>query len=289
MRLRVFFSWVVITVLLTGFCSCSDDNDEGSFGIGKSEVFIMIGNKDNVFIYSYEGTYTVKSLDESIATGEIRKTDNEDGSTTLLSVSVTPVAKGKTTLVISNGVEEKNVDVTVVDPYMVFEVGQQTLSVIGETENKAIMEELKSSLLLTMGTVFMLVKDENNTMYLYENKEDVTINELSKSGSGATYKLKGTYELEKSKDKLYIILKSGDRSFRFEIGGNANGKYILNSFFNINGMKSKNSVPEYLAQVSFMENLTDEYNQKYEEALFSVTRDHVCTILNQRIFWLPFE
>lgn len=225
----------------------------------------MMGNKDNIFILPNEGNYVVKSLDEHIATGEIKQTDNGDGSISLLSVSVTPVSKGKTTFVISNGIEEKKVDVTVVDAYMVFDVGNQVFSSVGESDKSEVgMKELQKDPFLSMNNVFMLVKDEAHTMYLFESLDDVEIDETSRSTSQRTYKSKGSYEMVKSGDTYYMVLKSGDRFFRFEIGGNPTGQSILKSFFNLNGLKSESSVPEYLAQVTFTEDLTEEYNNKFQ-------------------------
>lgn len=279
MKAKVLLILIVTTAMLAVFGSCSDNDDESSFDIDRSEVFVMMGNKDNISILPFEGVYTVKSLDENIATGVIKKIDNKDGSTPRVSVSVTPVSKGKTTFIISNGFEEKNVAVVVVDPYIVFEVKKETLSAMVDADkSKAIMEELRSTHLLTMGNVFMLAKDKDNAMYLYEDEEDVV--------KGESYKLKGIYELVKE-DKLYIVLKSGNRSFRFEIDGNSVGKSILNNFFDLNSMKSTND--NFLAQVYFQEDLTDEYNRKYQGGVSYVARDYVCTMLNPRVFLLPFE
>lgn len=290
MKAKYLLDLMVMMVVLTGFCSCSDDDKDGTFYVGKSDVFMMMGNKDNIILLPNDGNFTVKSLDESIATGEIKKTDNGDGSIPLLSVSVSPVSKGKTTLVISNGIEEKHVNVTVVDAYMVFDVRNQIFtSMVDPDKEEAVMEELNKDLFLNMGNVFMLVKDEDHTMYLFESEDDVDIDESSKSASRVSYKLKGSYEMVKSGDKFYLVLKSGDRSTRFEIGGNSTGQSIIKSFFNLNSLKSENTVPEYLAQVTFMENLTDEYNTKFQGGISFVGRDYTCTILSQRMYKLPFE
>lgn len=290
MKAKYLLDLMVMMVVLTGFCSCSDDDKEGTFYVGKSDVFMMMGNKDNIILLPNDGNFTVKSLDESIATGEIKKTDNGDGSIPLLSVSVSPVSKGKTTLVISNGIEEKHVNVTVVDAYMVFDVRNQIFtSMVDPDKEEAVMEELNKDLFLNMGNVFMLVKDEDHTMYLFESEDDVDIDESSKSASRVSYKLKGSYEMVKSGDKFYLVLKSGDRSTRFEIGGNSTGQSIIKSFFNLNCLKSENTVPEYLAQVTFMENLTEEYNTKFQGGISFVGRDYTCTILSQRMYKLPFE
>lgn len=290
MKAKYLLDLMVMMVVLTGFCSCSDDDKEGTFYVGKSDVFMMMGNKDNIILLPNDGNFTVKSLDESIATGEIKKTDNGDGSIPLLSVSVSPVSKGKTTLVISNGIEEKHVNVTVVDAYMVFDVRNQIFtSMVDPDKEEAVMEELNKDHFLNMGNVFMLVKDEAHTMYLFESEDDVDIDESSKSASRVSYKLKGSYEMVKSGDKFYLVLKSGDRSTRFEIGGNSTGQSIIKSFFNLNSLKSENTVPEYLAQVTFMENLTEEYNTKFQGGISFVGRDYTCTILSQRMYKLPFE
>lgn len=290
MKAKYLLDLIVMMVLLTGFCSCSDDDKDGTFYVGKSDVFMMMGNKDNIILLPNDGNFTVKSLDESIATGEIKKTDNGDGSIPLLSVSVSPVSKGKTTLVISNGIEEKHVNVTVVDAYMVFDVRNQIFtSMVDPDKEEEVMEELNKDHFLNMGNVFMLVKDEDHTMYLFESEDDVDIDESSKSASRVSYKLKGSYEMVKSGDKFYLVLKSGDRSTRFEIGGNSTGQSIIKSFFNLNSLKSENTVPEYLAQVTFMENLTDEYNTKFQGGISFVGRDYTCTILSQRMYKLPFE
>lgn len=290
MKAKYLLDLMVMMVLLTSFCSCSDDDKEGTFYVGKSDVFMMVGNKDNILLLPNDGNFTVKSLDESIATGEIKKTDNGDGSIPLLSVSVSPVSKGKTTLVISNGIEEKHVNVTVVDAYMVFDVRNQIItSMVDMDKGEAVMEELNKDHFLNMGNVFMLVKDEDHTMYLFESEDDVDIDESSKSASRVSYKLKGSYEMVKSGDKFYLVLKSGDRSTRFEIGGNSTGQSIIKSFFNLNSLKSENTVPEYLAQVTFMENLTEEYNTKFQGGISFVGRDYTCTILSQRMYKLPFE
>lgn len=290
MKEKYLLDLMVMMVLLTSFCSCSDDDKEGTFYVGKSDVFMMVGNKDNILLLPNDGNFTVKSLDESIATGEIKKTDNGDGSIPLLSVSVSPVSKGKTTLVISNGIEEKHVNVTVVDAYMVFDVRNQIItSMVDMDKGEAVMEELNKDHFLNMGNVFMLVKDEDHTMYLFESEDDVDIDESSKSASRVSYKLKGSYEMVKSGDKFYLVLKSGDRSTRFEIGGNSTGQSIIKSFFNLNSLKSENTVPEYLAQVTFMENLTEEYNTKFQGGISFVGRDYTCTILSQRMYKLPFE
>lgn len=290
MKAKYLLDLMVMMVLLTSFCSCSDDDKEGTFYVGKSDIFMMMGNKDNIILLPNDGNFTVKSLDESIATGEIKKTDNGDGSIPLLSVSVSPVSKGKTTLVISNGNEEKHVNVTVVDAYMVFDVRNQIItSMVDMDKGEAVMEELNKDHFLNMGNVFMLVKDEDHTMYLFESEDDVDIDESSKSASRVSYKLKGSYEMVKSGDKFYLVLKSGDRSTRFEIGGNSTGQSIIKSFFNLNSLKSENTVPEYLAQVTFMENLTEEYNTKFQGGISFVGRDYTCTILSQRTYRLPFE
>lgn len=290
MKAKYLLDLIVMMVLLTGFCSCSDDDKDGTFYVGKSDVFMMMGNKDNIILLPNDGNFTVKSLDESIATGEIKKTDNGDGSIPLLSVSVSPVSKGKTTLVISNGIEEKHVNVTVVDAYMVFDVRNQIFtSMVDPDKEEEVMEELNKDHFLNMGNVFMLVKDEDHTMYLFESEDDVDIDESSKSASRVSYKLKGSYEMVKSGDKFYLVLKSGDRSTRFEIGGNSTGQSIIKSFFNLNSLKSENTVPEYLAQVTFMENLTEEYNTKFQGGISFVGRDYTCTILSQRMYKLPFE
>lgn len=290
MKAKYLLDLMVMMVLLTSFCSCSDDDKEGTFYVGKSDVFMMVGNKDNILLLPNDGNFTVKSLDESIATGEIKKTDNGDGSIPLLSVSVSPVSKGKTTLVISNGIEEKHVNVTVVDAYMVFDVRNQIItSMVDMDKGEAVMEELNKDHFLNMGNVFMLVKDEDHTMYLFESEDDVDIDESSKSASRVSYKLKGSYEMVKSGDKFYLVLKSGDRSTRFEIGGNSTGQSIIKSFFNLNSLKSENTVPEYLAQVTFMENLTEEYNTKFQGGISFLGRDYTCTILSQRMYKLPFE
>lgn len=290
MKAKYLLDLMVMMVVLTGFCSCSDDDKEGTFYVGKSDVFMMMGNKDNIILLPNDGNFTVKSLDESIATGEIKKTDNGDGSIPLLSVSVSPVSKGKTTLVISNGIEEKHVNVTVVDAYMVFDVRNQIItSMVDMDKGEAVMEELNKDHFLNMGNVFMLVKDEDHTMYLFESEDDVDIDESSKSASRVSYKLKGSYEMVKSGDKFYLVLKSGDRSTRFEIGGNSTGQSIIKFFFNLNSLKSENTVPEYLAQVTFMENLTEEYNTKFQGGISFLGRDYTCTILSQRMYKLPFE
>lgn len=290
MKAKYLLDLMVMMVVLTGICSCSDDDKEGTFYVGKSDVFMMMGNKDNIILLPNDGNFTVKSLDESIATGEIKKTDNGDGSIPLLSVSVSPVSKGKTTLVISNGIEEKHVNVTVVDAYMVFDVRNQIFtSMVDPDKEEAVMEELNKDHFLNMGNVFMLVKDEAHTMYLFESEDDVDIDESSKSAFRVSYKLKGSYEMVKSGDKFYLVLKSGDRSTRFEIGGNSTGQSIIKSFFNLNCLKSENTVPEYLAQVTFMENLTEEYNTKFQGGISFVGRDYTCTILSQRMYKLPFE
>lgn len=290
MKAKYLLDLIVMIVLLTGFCSCSDDDKEGTFYVGKSDIFVMIGNKDNIVLLPDDGNYTVKSLDESVATGEIKKTDNGDGSIPIISVSVSPVSKGKTTFVISNGIEEKNVDVTVVDAYMVFEVRNQVFSSMADPgKGEAVKEELKKDPFLNLNNVFMLVKDEAHTMYLFESKDDVEIDETSKSASRVSYKSKGSYEMVKSDNKYYLALKSGDRSYRFEIGGNPTGQSILKSFFNLNSLKSENTVPEYLAQVTFMEDLTEEYNNKFQGGISSAGRDYTCTFLSQRIYKLPYE
>lgn len=290
MKAKYLLDLFVMMVLLTGFCSCSDDDKEGTFSVGKSDLFLMVGYKDNISLLPDDGNYTVKSLDESVATGEIKKVDNGDGSVSLLSVSVTAVSKGKTTFVISNGIEEKKVDITVVDAYMVFDIRNQIFSTVEEPgKDGAVMEELKKDPFLNMNNVFMLVKDEAHTMYLFESLDNVEIDETSRSTSQRAYKSKGTYEMVKSGDTYYMVLKSGDRSSRFEIGGNPTGQSILKSFFNLNGLKSESSVPEYLAQVTFTEDLTEEYNNKFQWGISSATRDYTCTMLSQRIYKLPFE
>lgn len=290
MKAKYLLDLFVMMVLLTGFCACSDDDKEGTFYVDKSDLFLMMGNKDNIFILPNEGNYVVKSLDEHVATGEIKQTDNGDGSISLLSVSVTPVSKGKTSFVISNGIEEKKVDVTVVDAYMVFDVGNQVFSSVGEPDKSEVgMKELQKDPFLSMNNVFMLVKDEAHTMYLFESLDDVEIDETSRSTSQRTYKSKGSYEMVKSGDTYYMVLKFGDRFFRFEIGGNPTGQSILKSFFNLNGLKSESSVPEYLAQVTFTEDLTEEYNNKFQGGFSFVGRDYTCTMLSQRIYKLPFE
>lgn len=290
MKAKYLLDLIVMIVLLTGFCSCSDDDKEGTFYVGKSDIFVMIGNKDNIVLLPDDGNYTVKSLDESVATGEIKKTDNGDGSIPIVSVSVSPVSKGKTTFVISNGIEEKNVDITVVDAYMVFDVRHKVLSsMVDPDKEEAVMEELNKDPFLNLNNVFMLVKDEAHTMYLFESKDDVEIDETSKSTSRVSYKSKGSYEMVKSDNKYYLVLKFGDRSSRFEIGGNPTGQSILKSFFNLNSLKSENTVPEYLAQVTFMEDLTEEYNNKFQGGISSAVRDYTCTFLSQRIYKLPYE
>lgn len=290
MKTKYLLDLMLMMVVLTGFCSCSDDDKEGTFYVGKSDIFMMIGNKDNITLLSDGGNYTVKSLDESIATGEIKKTNNGDGSIPLFSVSVSPVSKGKTTLVISNGIEEKHVNVTVVDAYMVFNVRNRIFtSMVDPDKEEAVMEELNKDLFLKMGNVFMLVKDEAHTMYLFESEDDVDLDKSSKSASRVSYKFKGSYEMVKSGDKFYLVLKSGDRSARFEIGGNSTGQSIIKSFFNLNSLKSENTVPEYLAQVTFMENLTEEYNTKFQGGISFAGRDYTCTILSERMYKLPFE
>lgn len=290
MKAKYWLSWMVVMLLLTGFSSCSDDDKEGTFDISRSDVHAMIGNKDNINILPIEGNYTVKALDESVATGEVKYTDRESDSTPLASVVVTPVSKGKTTFVISNGIEEKNVNITVVDPYIVFNVGHQIFSsIVDSDKTDGINTELKRDPFLSLNNIFMLVKDEACTMYLFESKDDVAIYDRTKSVSQSSYKLKGSYNIEKSDDKYYLVLKSGNQSSRFEIGGNAEGKYIISSFFNLNSLKSENTVPEFLAQIKLTEDLTEEYNIKFQGGISLVEREYTCTILSQRMYLLPFE
>lgn len=135
MKAKCLLGWLVMMVLLTCFCSCNDDDKGGAFEVGKSDVFVMMDNKDNIPLFPLEGNYKVKSLDESIATGEIKKTDNGDAS-----VVVTPVSKGKTTFVISNGIEKKEVDITVVNAYIVFNVERESfLCMADKDKNDVIM------------------------------------------------------------------------------------------------------------------------------------------------------
>jgi len=285
MKAKCLLGWLVMMVLLTCFCSCNDDDKGGAFEVGKSDVFVMMDNKDNIPLFPLEGNYKVKSLDESIATGEIKKTDNGDAS-----VVVTPVSKGKTTFVISNGIEEKEVDITVVNAYIVFNVERESfLCMADKDKNDVIMAELKKDPFLGPKNVFMLVKDEAQTMYLFDKKEDIEVDETFKSVSKSPYKSKGSYDILKSGDKFYLVLEAGSRSSRFEIGGNAEGQSILKSFFNLNSLKSENTVPEQLAQIDLTEDLTEEYHNKFQGGISSVEHGYTCTILSERMYRLPFE
>ena len=69
MKAKYLLDLFVMMVLLTVFCSCSDDDKEGTFYVGKSDLFLMVGYKDNISLLPDDGNYTVKSLDESVATG----------------------------------------------------------------------------------------------------------------------------------------------------------------------------------------------------------------------------
>lgn len=227
MKAKCLLGWLVMMVLLTCFCSCNDDDKGGAFEVGKSDVFVMMDNKDNIPLFPLEGNYKVKSLDESIATGEIKKTDNGDAS-----VVVTPVSKGKTTFVISNGIEKKEVDITVVNAYIVFNVERESfLCMADKDKNDVIMAELKKDPFLGPKNVFMLVKDEAQTMYLFDKKEDIEVDETFKSVSKSPYKSKGSYDILKSGDKFYLVLEAGSRSSRFEIGGNAGRAIHIKVFF----------------------------------------------------------
>lgn len=55
----------------------------------------------------------------------------------------------------------------------------------------------------------MLVKDEAQTMYLFDKKEDIEVDETFKSVSKSPYKSKGSYDILKSGDKFYLVLGTG--------------------------------------------------------------------------------
>ena len=262
MKYTDLFYSIVATIFLMGLVSCSDDNNDNDteFAISYAGRQSMIdGVVEHIDIAGGSSQYTVESDDESIATATIETRIKENKI--YYYAKIKAIAKGKVTFTISDGKVAKSIEVDIVDPYRAYMINNLQYIITSETKDEETSALIKNDLnarTLPLKTVFLMVKDEDRTLYLYKNAEELE--------NKKPYIAKGTYEFIKREGEELpnLNLTIDEKTYIYKIDEVDNSVRRMLDFYVPNWSKvSTFSYDTQWLTVTLEEDLTEEYAAKY--------------------------
>lgn len=256
MRMNKLLGLIIAIVLLAGLGSCDDTEPYGKdFDLPVRDLQIVLGEKGEVdFIYGF-GNYQVKSQDESIATGIVTELSPEVNKCRLV---ITPVSQGRTVVTVSNGFDEIDVDVAVIDPYDVYSVESSGYSISADPEiSEEVADRMAKTSPLRAGNILMFSKDKAGTIIVFTSYM---------TAEQGFVQDKGTYSSVEIDGNPGLVLNLNSRSHYFVVTGkDSNGSYHLT------------------------ENLTEEYKKIFGEGVGSVSQDFAITLQEDSRYLFPIE
>jgi translation elongation factor EF-1beta len=232
---KLFYLFFSSILLLTSFSSCSKKEPSPIF-IGFSAVYIKIGENFEFDIHFGNGGYEVSVDNENIVTADVEKS----------TVKLQPVAKGKTTITITDSAQEKlQFTVHVVEPYIAFGVVDIDVKInVADTDSrKTIQKDIETNSILEKGYLYDLTKNAAKPFKGYKQFWDDTV------------ELQGTYEF----DEYLLTLKSAKAEVAYTVENNEYGKMF-------NDYLVSNTIPGDFFEYPIFDlsaDLTEKYSEEY--------------------------